>query len=136
MPLLSPLLAAHIAAGAVAVPLGAAALVARKGVRTHARAGKLYYSAMAVVIGSAAVLTAARREPYLAGLTAAAAIATISGCRVLGRKRPDLDPAQRASDKADAIEPRRRIAPAEEERRAEKRLSRVGEFLRAHRGIG
>src|SRR5687767_2826869 len=91
------LLATHIAAGAVAVPLGAVALATRKGGRAHLRFGKLYYRAMTAVIGSATVLTAVHREPYLAGLTAAAAIATFSGRRVLGRKRPDLEPAQRAT---------------------------------------
>jgi hypothetical protein len=93
----SPLLAVHIAAGALAVPLGAAALVAQKGGQRHARFGKLYYLAMTVVVGSAAALTAALFEPYLAGLTAAAAVGTFSGCRVLKRKRPDLDPTQRAA---------------------------------------
>ncbi len=97
MTLSALLLAVHIAAGAVAVPVGAAALATRKGGRSHRNAGRLYYSAMTIVIGAAAVLSALRREPYLAGLTAAAAIATFSGRRVLLRRRPDLDPAQRAA---------------------------------------
>jgi hypothetical protein len=91
------LLSAHIAAGAVAVPLGALALATRKGGRAHLRFGAFYYQAMTLVIGSAAVLSAVHREPYLAGLTAAAAIGTFSGRRVLGRKRPDREPAQRAA---------------------------------------
>jgi hypothetical protein len=51
---------------------------------------------MFVVLGSAGLLTVLAYKPYFAALTIGAAISTFSGLRVLRRKRPDIDPAQRA----------------------------------------
>lgn len=94
------LLAAHIAAGTVAVVVGLAALVAPKPVgrqaRAHRRAGRVFLYSMAVVVGTATVLTLLSLNAYFAGLTAASTVAVFSGYRVLGRKRPDLDASHRA----------------------------------------
>jgi uncharacterized membrane protein len=50
------LLPIHIAAGGLALVLGALALMARKGGRLHRRSGVLFVYAMVVMAGSAAVL--------------------------------------------------------------------------------
>ncbi|HYP25448.1 MAG TPA: hypothetical protein VE262_01905 [Blastocatellia bacterium] len=63
----------------------------------HRRSGAAFLWSMAVVITTAAVLTVIKFNPYFAGLTASATIAVFSGYRVLGRKRPDLGPSQRAT---------------------------------------
>lgn len=96
------LLAVHITVGTVAVIAGLIALVMPKpvGGRTssaHRRSGAAFLWSMAVVITTAAVLTVIKFNPYFAGLTASATIAVFSGYRVLGRKRPDLGPSQRAT---------------------------------------
>ncbi len=94
------LLVLHIVTGTAAVVAGLVALVAPKPVgksaRTHLRSGRLFLWAMAVVIATAAALTVINLNPYFAGLTAASAVAVFSGYRVLARRRPDLDRAQRA----------------------------------------
>ncbi|HEX8458086.1 MAG TPA: hypothetical protein VF656_12370 [Pyrinomonadaceae bacterium] len=98
------LLVLHIVAGSLAVLVGLVALVARKPVRvrttreggTHKKSGRLFLYAMSVVIATATVLTLISLNPYFAGLTAASAVAVFSGYRVLARKRPDLNPQQRA----------------------------------------
>ena len=91
------LLAIHIVAGTAAVVIGLVTLLLSKGGANHRRAGRRFVWSMAVVIGTATVLTLISFNPYFAGLTAASAIAIFSGWRVLQRKRPDLDPAQRAT---------------------------------------
>lgn len=94
-------LVVHIMAGTFAVIAGLLALVVPKPVvregPTHRRRGRWFTRAMLVVIGTALVMTVLRFNPYFAGLTASAALTTFSGVRVLRRKRPDLDPAQRAT---------------------------------------
>jgi hypothetical protein len=94
------LLALHIVFGTAAVVGGAVALLAPKlapGGGVHRRAGRAFMRCIGVVIATATALTLLRFDAYFAGLTAAAAIAAFSGRRVLRRKRPDLDPAQRAT---------------------------------------
>lgn len=94
------LLALHIVFGTAAVVGGAVALLSPKlapGGRSHRRAGRAFMRCIGVVIATATALTLMRFNAYFAGLTAAAAIAAFSGWRVLGRKRPDLDAAQRAT---------------------------------------
>lgn len=94
------LLAAHVVAGTLAVIGGLVALVLPKlsrGGRAHRRAGRAFLRCMLVVLGSATGLTLMSLDPYFAGLTASAALGTFSGYRVLRRKRPDLDPRQRAT---------------------------------------
>jgi hypothetical protein len=97
------LLVAHIIAGSLAVVVGLVALVTRKPVSaaaaaggTHKKSGRLFLYAMCVVIGTATALTLISLNPYFAGLTVASAVAVFSGYRVLSRKRPDLNPNQRA----------------------------------------
>ncbi|HEV2801234.1 MAG TPA: hypothetical protein VGW12_12095 [Pyrinomonadaceae bacterium] len=99
------LLVLHILTGSLAVLVGLVALVTRKPVRptatagaggTHKKSGRLFLYAMSVVIGTATLLTFISLNPYFAGLTAASAVAVFSGYRVLGRKRPDLNPEHRA----------------------------------------
>jgi hypothetical protein len=95
------LLVTHIIAGSLAVVVGLVALLTPKPVvraagGAHKKSGRLFLYMMCVVIGTATVLTLISLNPYFAGLTAAAAIAVFSGYRVLSRKRPDLNPNDRA----------------------------------------
>ncbi len=91
------LLAAHVALGTVAVAAGLAALVTAKGDRAHRRSGRWFLRSMLVVLASAWTLTIVQLDPYFAGLSASATLGTFSGWRVLRRKRPDVDPRQRAT---------------------------------------
>ncbi|MEJ7862600.1 MAG: hypothetical protein WKF90_13300 [Pyrinomonadaceae bacterium] len=96
------MLITHICAGSVAVLVGLISLLAPKPLniergRTHRRTGNYFLYAMIVVIGTATILTIISFNPYFAGLTVAATIAVFSGYRVLRRKRPDLNPADRAT---------------------------------------
>jgi hypothetical protein len=91
-----PALAAHVASGILALFFGLIPIVTAKGGRRHRAAGNWYKRAMYGVLASAALLTLLAWKPYFAALTIGAAISTFSGIRVLKRKRPDLDPAQRA----------------------------------------
>ncbi len=95
--LFSAALAAHIASGSAALLLGLPPLIAAKGGRRHRRSGRWYIGAMQVVLASAAVMAVLALKPYFAALTVGAAVSTFSGVRVLRRKRPDIDPGQRAT---------------------------------------
>jgi uncharacterized membrane protein YuzA (DUF378 family) len=86
----------HIAAGSLAVLVGLIPLVTSKGEKLHRSFGGWFRRTMYLVIGTAALMTMIAMKPYFAALTAAAAIGCFSGLRVLKRKRPDLDIAQRA----------------------------------------
>jgi hypothetical protein len=89
-------LVTHIASGSVALATGLAPILTRKGAVAHVRTGRWYRGCMYLVIGSAAAMTLMALKPYFAALTLGAGISTFSGLRVLHRKRPDLDPQQRA----------------------------------------
>ena len=52
---------------------------------------------MGVLLAAAWAMTLLRFNAYFAALSATATITLFSGVRVLGRKRPDLDPRQRAA---------------------------------------
>lgn len=91
------LLVVHIAFGAVAVGSGFVALGTEKGGRRHRAAGRIFAVSMLFVLVSAAVLTIISRNMYLAALTVGAGAPAFSGWRVLRRKRPDIDRAQRAT---------------------------------------
>ncbi len=95
--LFSAALAVHIASGSAALLLGLPPLLAAKGGRRHRRIGGWYARTMCVVLVSAAVMAVLALKPYFAALTLGAAVSTFSGLRVLRRKRPDLDPRQRAT---------------------------------------
>ncbi len=92
----SAALGAHIAAGSAALALGIVPILTAKGRGAHRRFGGWYARTMILVVGSAAVMSAIAVKPYFAALTVGAAISTFSGIRVLNRKRPDVDPLQRA----------------------------------------
>lgn len=96
-PLFTVALGLHVVAGSAALLIGVAPIltVKRPG-GTHARFGRLFVRTMMGVLASAAVLTGLALNPYFAALTVTAGLVTFSGVRVLRRKRPDLDPRQRA----------------------------------------
>ena len=96
-PLARGLLVVHIAFGTAAVVVGLVSLLTGKGGPTHRRWGRRFLWCMVAVLGSALLLTVLAFNPYFAGLTASATFSTFSGWRVLRRKRPDRDPAQRAT---------------------------------------
>jgi hypothetical protein len=89
-------LTTHIASGTVALALGLPPILTAKGGPRHRRIGRGFARTMYVVIASAAVMSLIAMKPYFAALTVGAAVSCFSGIRVLRRKRPDLDPAQRA----------------------------------------
>jgi len=92
----APALALHIAAGLCAVVIGVLPILTCKGGRWHRLSGRLFAAVMAVGLACAWVMTALRFNAYFAALSATASITVFSGVRVLRRKRPDLDAAQRA----------------------------------------
>lgn len=91
------LLGLHIVAGTIAIVAGLVALVVVKGERRHRAAGRIFSLCMLCVLASATILTVLERNLYLAALTVGAGAPAFSGWRVLRRRRPDLDPAQRAT---------------------------------------
>ena len=95
-PLFPPVLALHIACGFVLVVAGLAPIFSVKGSRLHRWSGRVFVGLMSVLLAAAWVMTAIHFNAYFAALSATATITLFSGVRVLGRKRPDLDPAQRA----------------------------------------
>lgn len=95
-PLFSPTLALHVAVGFAAVAAGLPPILSRKGSRLHRWSGRVFVALMTVLLVAAWVMTALDFNAYFAALTATATLTTFSGVRVLARKRPDLDPAQRA----------------------------------------
>jgi uncharacterized membrane protein len=92
----SYVLMVHVAAGLAIVVLGLVPILTRKGGPTHRAFGKLFAVLMGVLLVAAWVMTVLHFKPYLAALTVLATMSLVSGVRVLGRKRPDLDPRQRA----------------------------------------
>lgn len=97
-PVFAATLAIHVVAGTAALAIGLAPLMsAKRRGGTHVRYGRLFARAMMVVLATAAVLTTLALSPYFAALTVTASVTVFSGLRVLRRKRPDLDPAQRAT---------------------------------------
>jgi uncharacterized membrane protein len=90
----------HVVAGTAAILTGIVPLFSPKPIGqrapVHRKVGRLFVLLMAVVIGSAVVMTALRPHAYFVGLTTSALNAVFSGMRVLQRKRPDVDPKQRA----------------------------------------
>lgn len=86
----------HIGTGLVAVAVGLLPLLTRKGSRLHRLGGKLFAIFMAALLACAWVMTVLHFRTYFAALSATATITLFSGLRVLGRKRPDLRPEDRA----------------------------------------
>jgi hypothetical protein len=94
--LFASVLALHITAGLLAIAIGVFPILTRKGGRWHRLSGRLFAGVMALGLACAWVMTTLHFNAYFAALSATATITVFSGVRVLGRKRPDLDPAQRA----------------------------------------
>jgi uncharacterized membrane protein len=94
--LFAPTLALHVACGFAAVAAGLIPILSRKGSPLHRGSGRVFASLMGVLLIAAWIMTALHFNAYFAALSATATITLFSGLRVLGRKRPDLDPAQRA----------------------------------------
>ncbi len=92
----SPALAVHVSAGFLLVAVGLVPILSRKGARLHRWSGRLFVTLMSVLLAAAWIMTALRFNAYFAALSATATITLFSGARVLRRKRPDLDPRQRA----------------------------------------
>jgi uncharacterized membrane protein len=92
----SPTLALHIACGFALVAAGLLPILTRKGSRAHRLSGRLFVVLMSVLLAAAWVMTALHFNAYFAALSATATLTLFSGYRVLRRKRPDLDTAQRA----------------------------------------
>lgn len=92
----SPALALHVACGFALVAAGLLPILTRKGSRLHRLSGRLFVGLMSVLLAAAWVMTALHFNAYFAALSATATLTLFSGYRVLRRKRPDLDPAQRA----------------------------------------
>jgi hypothetical protein len=92
----APLLAVHVAAGLAAVVVGIAPILTRKGTRPHRWSGRLFVGLMVVLLAAAWAMTALHYSAYLLGLTTTATYHVVAGVRVLGRKRPDLRPADEA----------------------------------------
>lgn len=95
-PLFSPTLALHITCGLALVAVGLVPIFSIKGSRAHRWSGRMFVALMTALLAAAWAMTILRFNPYFAALSATATITLFSGVRVLGRKRPDLDPAQRA----------------------------------------
>lgn len=90
-------LALHIATGLGAVLTGIAPVLTRKGSRAHRLAGRVFAVLMAILLACAWVMTALKMNTYLLALSTSASLTLFSGLRVLGRKRPDLRRADRAT---------------------------------------
>jgi len=95
--LFSPTLAAHVGCGFLLVAVGLLPILTRKGSRAHRLSGRAFVILMSVLLAAAWVMTALRFNAYFAALSATATMTVFSGTRVLRRKRPDLDPRQRAT---------------------------------------
>jgi uncharacterized membrane protein len=80
----------HILAGTVALMVAPIALLTVKGGPTHRRWGKVYFWAMAVVAATALVVGFWRGLLFLMLVAVFSFYASLSGYRVLYRKRPDL----------------------------------------------
>ena len=86
----------HIGSGFVLVAIGLIPLLTRKGGPGHRYWGRVYVAVMTVLLAAAWTMTLLRFRPYFAALSVMATVSLTSGVRVLKRKRPDLDPRQRA----------------------------------------
>jgi uncharacterized membrane protein len=95
--LFSPALAVHVACGFLLVLVGLLPILTRKGSKPHRWSGRVFAGLMSVLLAAAWVMTALHFNAYFAALSATATMTVFSGARVLKRKRPDLDPRQRAT---------------------------------------
>jgi hypothetical protein len=93
-PVFLVVLAVHVAAGLTAVASGAVAALAPKGGLRHVQAGRVFYRALAVLFGTALILTASRfrEDVHLALIGAVAVIAATLGVRHRRLHRPGDTP--------------------------------------------
>ncbi|WP_298163171.1 hypothetical protein [Brevundimonas sp.] len=96
MTVFTSLLSVHIGVGLFAVAVGLLPIFTRKGSRLHRLSGRVFAGSMIVLLICAWAMTALQPDPYFLGLSATASLTLFSGLRVLGRKRPDLNPGDRA----------------------------------------
>ena len=96
MTLFSTFLIIHVSTGLCAVLVGVMPIVSRKGGRAHRFWGRLFAGLMTVLLVCAWAMTALRFNTYFLALSATATLSLLSGVRVLRRKRPDLNTADRA----------------------------------------
>lgn len=96
MTLFSAFLIIHVSTGLCAVLVGVLPIVTRKGGRAHRACGRLFAGLMTVLLVCAWAMTALRFNTYFLALSATATLSLFSGIRVLRRKRPDLNTADRA----------------------------------------
>lgn len=78
---------AHIAAGTVALLAGPVAMLSRKGLLLHRRAGKIYFWSMAAVFVTAVVLSTVRPNPFLFAIAIFSFYLVASGYRALSHKQ-------------------------------------------------
>ena len=96
MTLFSAFLIIHVSTGLCAVLVGVLPIVTRKGGRAHRACGRLFAGLMTVLLVCAWAMTALRFNTYFLALSATATLSLFSGIRVLRRKRPNLNTADRA----------------------------------------
>ena len=96
MSIFNLLLTIHISFGLLAVSVGLAPILTRKGGRAHRLTGRAFVVFMAILLVCAWAMTFLHFSVYFLALSASASLAVFSGVRVLGRKRPDLNPGDRA----------------------------------------
>lgn len=95
---LSPLLLAlHIGCGFILVIAGLLPILTRKGSPAHRLSGRVFVWLMSTLLAAAWAMTALHFNAYFVALSTTASITLFSGVRVLRRKRPDMDPRQRAT---------------------------------------
>ncbi len=78
----------HIAAGCVALSLGAVAMATKKGAPLHRRMGKIYFYAMSIIAATAFILAPIFHNVFLFLIAILSFYAALSGYRVLTRKNP------------------------------------------------
>lgn len=96
MTVFTSFLIVHISAGLCAVVVGLLPILSRKGSRLHRLSGRVFAGLVITLLACAWAMTALRPDAYFLALSAAATLTLFSGLRVLGRKRPDLNPDERA----------------------------------------
>lgn len=79
----------HVAAASAALTAGPLAMVTRKGGRAHRLWGQIYFWSMAAVFASALVMSLYKPVLFLIGVAVLSFYSTLSGVRVLARKRAD-----------------------------------------------
>ncbi len=85
--LYSTLLVLHIAAGSTALLTGTIATISHKGGQLHRRVGVIYAYAMGIVCATALLMGNLKWNPFLLSIGIFSAYLTVSGLRILSRKK-------------------------------------------------